>query len=387
MLDFNYNNRSEIIFGKNSLTKIPSILKKHQVKSLLLIYSGDFIKYLGIWRFIKESCESLNINFSSCGKVVPNPKIELVRDLVNLGKEKSVDFIIAVGGGSSIDTAKAVSIGINYDGDVWDFFDKGIIPQSSVPVGAITTLPASGSETSNASIISNGLLKKGFENDMIIPKFAIMNPSYTLGLPSYQTSCGCADILSHLLERYFTNEKHVDTTDYLIEGAIKALMLNAQRLMDNPQNYDARAEIQWLASISHSGILDTGRMACWGSHRIEHELSAQYNITHGEGMAIVFPAWCIYMADKNPEKLAQLANRVFNVDYNNYTQKEMAIILSNKLKDFFKSLKLATSLKELDITSKDFETMAKRATSDSEYVGHYLPLYSNDIVNILNLAL
>lgn len=228
----------------------------------------------------------------------------------------------------------------------------------------------------------------GGEDDVIIPQFAIMNPLHTLELPPYQTACGCADILSHLLERYFSNELHTDTTDYLIEGAIQALLLNAERLLKNPKNYDARAEIQWLASIAHSGILDTGRIPCWGSHRIEHELSAQYNLTHGEGMAVVLVAWCKYMAENNPDKLAQLASRVFQVDLTIFSRKEAACILADKLNQFFKLLNLRTSLTEFGITNIDFKDMANRATNnDTNTVGHYLPLHAKEIVDILNLAL
>lgn len=388
MVNFDYKNPARIIFGEGSEKQMSSLLKEYKVTSLMLVYSGDFIKDLGIWDAVKDACDELNIAFTECSKIVPNPKIELVRELIEEGKEKKVDFILAVGGGSSVDTAKAVAIGIPYEGDVWDFFDGTAMPECALPVGAITTLPASGSETSNCSIISNGLLKMGFEDDMIIPKFAIMNPRYTMGLPAYQTSCGCADILSHLLERYFTDVEHVDTTDYMIEGAIQALMVNAERLMKDPTNYDARAEVQWLASIAHNGILDTGRVACWGSHRIEHEISAQYGITHGEGMAIVLVAWCKYMAEVKPAKLAQLANRVFHVDNHNYTETEMAYILADKLELFFKSLNLKTTLTELNIDDTHFEEMANRATGNNQNpVGHYVPLHVEEFVEILKLAL
>ena len=242
------------------------------------VYSGDFIKTLGIYDVIKDAVKELGIRFSENGNVVPNPSIDLVRELVKQGKENQVDFVLAVGGGSSIDTAKAVALGIPYDGDVWDFFEKGISPKQVLPIGVIATTASSGSETSNAAILSSGEWKLGFEDDRIIPKFAIMNPKYTVGLPAYQTFVGIADVLSHLLERYFSDEKNSDTTDYLIEGAIRALLVNADKLLVNQKDVNARGEIQWLASVAHGGFLDAGRRADWGSHRIEHELSAQYNI-------------------------------------------------------------------------------------------------------------
>lgn len=385
MLNFSYHNPAKIIFGSDSEKEIQSLLGHLGVQSLLLIYSGDFIKTLGIFDTVKEACANQHIAFFENGDVVPNPKIDLVRQLVALGKDKNIDFILAVGGGSSIDTAKAVAAGIPYNGDVWDFFEgKGVL-QTALPVGVISTLPASGSETSNCAIISNGLRKQGIEHDAIIPRFAIMNPAFTLTLPPYQTSCGIADILSHLLERYFTDVPFVDTTDFLIEGAIQALLLNGRRLMSRPEDYNARAEVQWLASIAHNNLLDTGRLGDWGSHRIEHELSAQYGITHGEGMAVVLLAWIEYMAQIKPEKPAQLANRIFHADYHDYSLTEMALILRSHLKRFFKDLKLKTTLTEMGISREHFEEMAQRATLGGT-VGHYLPLDSDRIIEILKLA-
>lgn len=388
MVNFQYNNPARIIFGEHSEQEIQSLLSEYKATSLLLVYSGDFIKDLGIWNTVREACTQLNIAFYESDQVVPNPRLELVRELVTLGKEKKIDFVLAVGGGSAMDTAKAVALGIPYEHDVWDFFTGVANPQNAIPVGAITTLPASGSETSNCSIISNELQKLGCEADCIIPKFAIMNPAFTMGLPAYQTSCGCADILSHLLERYFSDTLNVDTTDYMIEGAVQAVMLNSIRLVENPSNYHARAEIQWLASIAHNGILDTGRCADWGSHRIEHELSAQYGITHGEGMAIILVAWIKYMANHKPEKLAQLANRVFHVDYHNHSLSDMALILADELTIFFKKLNLRTTLQEMNITDEHFQIMADRATNNNtSTVGHYLPLHKEEFIEILKLAL
>lgn len=385
MVNFQYHNPAKIVFGKDSQKELHRLLQEEKVSSLLMVYSGDFIKELGIYSAVEEICHGLGVDFYENGSVVPNPSIELVRQLVKEGKETGVDFILAVGGGSAIDTAKAVALGIPYDGDVWDFFDKGVLPEQVLPTGVITTLPASGSETSNCAILSNEQWKLGFEDDRIIPKFAIMNPEYTLGLPAYQTSCGVADILSHLLERYFSDVKHTDVTDYLIEGAVQALLINGERLMKNPQDFDARAEIQWLASVAHNNLLDTGRIGDWGSHRIEHELSAQYGITHGEGMAVVLVAWTKYVAKVKPWKLAQLAVRVFHVDSFNYSEEEQAEILSEKLQDYFSSLHLKTTLSELGIGEEHFAQMAERATKNGP-VGHYVPLDKERFIEVLKLA-
>ena len=372
MIDFEYVNPARIIFGEKPYGKVAEMLKKLSVKSLMMVYSGDFVKTLGIFQEIESICKENNIRFVENGNVVPNPKVELVRELVELGRENNTDFVLAVGGGSSVDTAKAVAMGIPYDGDVWDFFEGKATLDEALPIGVISTIPASGSETSNAAIISSGLNKLGYEDEKIIPQFAVMNPHYTKTLPLYQSACGISDILSHLLERYYTNTECVDTTDYLIEGACKALMLNGERIMTNPENYNARAEVQWLASIAHNNLLDTGRASDWASHRIEHELSAQYGIVHGEGMAVVMLAYLRYVAEKHPKKTAQLANRLFDVDYSNYTEKEMTLKLANNLEAFYKMLGLKTTLTEMNIDETHFEEMALRATKDDTApVGHY----------------
>ena len=386
MKGFEYYNPAKIVFGEGAENSLAKLLKQNNVKSLLLVYSGDFVKTLGIYDVIKQAVDELDIRFSESGEVVPNPSIELVRRLVEKGKKDEVDFVLAVGGGSSIDTAKAIAIGIPYDGDVWDFFSKGTVPEKVLGIGVIATTASSGSETSNAAILSYGEWKKGFEDDRIIPKFAIMNPRYTVNLPAYQTYVGIADVLSHLLERYFSDEKNSDTTDYLIEGAIRALQVNAARLIEDPTDINARAEIQWLASVAHNNFLDAGRSADWGSHRIEHELSAQYNITHGEGMAVVFVAWTKYMADIKPWRLALLASRVYGKDAFDFDERERAYQLSDELERFFRSLGLKTRLSELGITDKDFETMANRATAGGS-VGHYVPLDAQRITDILKIAL
>ncbi|MGN0347626.1 MAG: iron-containing alcohol dehydrogenase [Lachnospiraceae bacterium] len=385
MVDFEYYNPAKIVFGKDAVNKIGALLEENHATKLLFVYSGEFVKTLGIFDKVKDAATERNIAFFENGNVVPNPSIDLVRELVQLGKKENIDFVLAVGGGSAIDTAKAVALGIPYEGDVWDFFEQGVNPERVLPIGVISTLPASGSETSNAAILSNKEWKLGFEDNRIIPKFAIMNPQYTLGLPDFQTAAGVADILSHLLERYFSDVQHTDVTDYLIEGGVQALLVNGRRLKADPKNEDARAEIQWLATIAHNNLLDTGRIGDWGSHRIEHELSGQYGITHGEGMAIVLPAWVRYVAKVKPWKLAQLSIRVFHEDYLNQTEEENALALSVHLENYFKEIGLHTRLSELGIGDEHFDEMAKRATKNGP-VGHYLPIDEKVFVDILQLA-
>ena len=386
MIGFQYYNPAKIIFGEGSVKELPRLLSEYKVSSLLLVYSGEFVKTLGIYDQIKDAAKELGIRFSENGNVVPNPSIELVRELVAQGKRDNVDLVLAVGGGSSIDTAKAVALGIPYEGDVWDFFSKGILPEKVLNIGVIATTASSGSETSNAAILSSGDRKLGFEDDRIIPKFSIIDPSYTTGLPLYQTNVGIADVLSHLLERYFSDEKNSDTTDYLIEGAIRALLINADRISEDPGNINARAEISWLAVVAHNNFLDAGRSADWGSHRIEHELSAQYGITHGEGMAVVFTAWTKYMAEVKPWRLALLATRVFGADAYDRNERERALFLSAELERFFKKLGLKTTLGELGIDDSRFDLMAEHATAGGP-VGHYVKLDKERFKEILKIAL
>ena len=397
MIDFEYYNPAKILFGVNSIDSLEAELVANNAHSVLMVYSGEFVKELGIYDAVKDITAKLGIGFIENGHVVPNPSVELVRELIVQGREANVDFILAVGGGSSIDTAKAISIGIPYDGDVWDFFEAGTVPQQVLPIGVIATTASSGSETSNAAIISNGNWKLGFEDNRIIPKFAIMNPVYTLGLPKYQTAVGIADILSHLLERYFSDTTDSDTTDYLIEGAIKALLVNANRiielyrensveeLQDSREYLDAKAQIQWLATVAHNNFLDAGRRADWASHRIEHELSAEYNITHGEGMAVVLLAWIRYMANEKPWRPALLASRIYGADSYDYSPRQQALILAARFEELFKTLEIATTLQELNIDNTRFEIMAKRATRNGA-VGHYLPIDETRFVDILKLA-
>lgn len=388
MLDFNYQNTAKIIFGLDSINKLENELKENNVKNLLILSSGDFIKDLGIYDKVIEVCNKLNVTYVYNNSVVPNPKVELIRELISQNKYKNIDLILAIGGGSVIDSAKAISVGLESDLDVWEFFEKGIEITKTTPIGVISTIPSSGSETSNCSIVSNGEFKLGIETDLIIPKFAIINPEYTLSLPKYQTSVGLCDISTHLIERYYSDIDYTDTTDYMIEGLLKALILNSYRLINNPSDINARSEVFLMSIFSHNNILDSGRMADWASHRIEHEISAEYGITHGEGMAVVLVAYTKYLATRKPNKLAQLANRLFNIDYTNHSKEEMALMLAENLEKFYIDLGLRTRLSKFNIDDSNFEKMALRATkNDTTKIGHYLGLDSKEIIEVLNIAL
>lgn len=385
MENFHYYNPAKILFGKNADQQVGKEIKKYGQR-VLLVYGGTFVKELGIYDNLIQQFLEENITFVEFDKVVSNPLVEHVEEAIALCKEHDIQFVLAIGGGSAIDTAKAVAVGAHYSGPVWDFYDGTAEPTAALPVGTILTIPSSGSEMSNCSILSKDEAKVGLETDFIIPVFSVLNPTYTYSLPVYQTSVGIADIFSHLLERYFSNSENVNLTDFMLEGAMKSLIINAAKVLQDPSNYDYRAEIMWTASVAHNNLLDTGRVADWASHRIEHELSAQYNITHGEGMAIVFPAWMTYMTEHHPAKLAQLAMRVFNADGVAFSTEELAAQATQKVKTFFQSLGMAKNLTELNIDDQDFLKMATRATQNGP-VGHYVPLDAEKIVDILMIAL
>ncbi|MDU7497081.1 iron-containing alcohol dehydrogenase [Sneathia sanguinegens] len=387
MLNFSYKNNAKVIFGQNSIENLEGELKDLKVKKMLLLYSGKYIFDLKIHECIEKVCNKLGIKLIENGNIVPNPKVELVRELVDLSKKEGIDFILAVGGGSVTDTAKATAVGAKSSEDVWKFYTYEKEPKEALPIGVISTIASSGSETSNCSIISDDTHKLGIEYDFIIPQFAIIDPSYTKSLPMYQIACGISDTSSHLIERYYTDVEHVDATDYMIEGLLKALMLNAKRLMKNSDDIEARSEIFLISLVAHNNILDSGRMADWASHRIEHEISNFYGLTHGEGMALTMVAYARYMATKKPKKLAQLANRVFNVDYKNYTYEEMANILADNLEAFYRSIGMRTKLSEIGINDDKFMQMGLNATkNDTAKIGHYMPLLSKEIVEVLKLA-
>lgn len=385
MRGFTYYNPTRVVFGEQWATGLQNALEQEKATSVLLVTTDSLVDILGIRQSLEALAERAGCKLHINEEVVPNPSIDLVRKLILLAREKNVDFLISVGGGSSTDTAKAIAIGVPYEGDVWDFFAGKAEPKSALPIAALATIPASGSETSNAAILSNGPLKRGVETELLYPRVALLNPVFTLGLPAFQTAAGIMDIFSHLLERYFTNDKHVDFTDRLIEGALRSLHDNAYRLLENPKDLDARSEVMWIATVAHNNLLDTGRESCWGSHRIEHELSGEYNLTHGEGMGLVFVAWCRYMADKKPEKLAQLADRLFDLDHWFYTEREAALLLADRIERFAKDMGLRTRLGQFDIDDSRFVQMAERATQGGT-VGHYLPLGVDEFVAILNKA-
>jgi alcohol dehydrogenase len=311
----------------------------------------------------------------------------LVSKGIDICRKENIDLILAVGGGSVIDSAKAISMGVHYKGDVWDFFEgKGILNRT-VPLAAVLTLSGSGSEASKYTVITNeqNFQKTGFGSDQIRPKFAILNPELTYSVPKDHTAAGVVDIISHILERYFGKVSHADINDRLIEVTIKTVIKNALRLIDVPDDYHARSEIMWASTIAQNDMMGLGRISDFEMHKIEHELSAFYDISHGAGLAIITPAWMRYVYKKNTNKFKELFSYIFQMDMGGKDLEGNILKGIARLEDFFKKIGMPVRLKELDISEERFEEIASRCVSSGP-IGKTASLGYKDILNILELA-
>ncbi len=388
MENFRFKNTVEIIFGKDTDTLTGKETRKYSDK-ILLHYGGQTIKNIGLYDKIIKSLREEDINFIELAGVKPNPVLSLVKEGIEICRKNSIDFILAVGGGSVIDSAKAISIGALYDGDVWDFFTGKAKPKGALDIGVVLTVPAAGSESSVVTVISNEetQLKKGFHNSLVLPKFAILNPEITYTIDHFQTACGAADTIAHILERYFTPTPKADLTDRLCECAIRSVVDNVAIVMKNPEDYDARSELMWASTIAHNGILGTGRIEDWASHKLAHELSVLYGTTHGAALSVIFPAWMKYVYRHHVKRFFQFAVRVWNVDPCFGTQEEVAVKGIEKFEDFLKNLGLPVRLKELGIAEDaDFAAMAEKELQWG-LLGNFVKLNQDDIINIYKIAL
>lgn len=388
MENFEFLSPTKIIFGKGAEEQVGQEVKKYG-KKILFHYGGGSIKRSGLYDRIVASLREAGVEFIELPGVKPNPRVSLVREGIKLCRDKGIDFILAVGGGSVIDSSKAIGVGVPYQGDVWDFYSGKVVPEETLPVGVVLTIPAAGSEASKSSVITNedGWYKRGLNVEIIRPKFAIMNPELTFTLPPYQTACGASDIMAHIMERYFTHVSHVDLTDRLCEATLKTVIKNVPIVLERPDDYDARAEIMWASTIAHNDLLSTGRIGDWASHAIEHELSGIYDVAHGAGLAVVFPAWMKYVYKENIDKFVQFAVRVWNVDMDFEDPERTALEGIERLKNFYRSIGLPTTLKELGIPSDRLEEMAAKCTvDDTRTTGNFKQLNKQDVLNILKMA-
>ena len=389
MNNFSFQNATKIIFGKGTEENVGEETKLHADK-VLLHYGGGSIKQSGLYDRVTASLKKSGVAFVELSGVKPNPRLSLVKEGIKICRDNGIKFILAVGGGSVIDSAKAIAVGVPYSGNVWDFYDGKGTPKEALKVATVLTIPAAGSESSPSSVISDDekQLKRGLTVEIIRPVFSIMNPELTYTLPAYQTACGAADIMAHIMERYFTNTTDVELTDRLCEATMKTLINNVPQILKKPDDYASRAEIMWTGCVAHNDILGTGREGDWGSHMIEHEISAIYDVAHGAGLAVVFPAWMKYVYKHNVNRFVQFASRVFNVEIDFYNPEKTALEGIRRLEMFFESIGLPVRLSQMNIKDDKISEMAAKSTQkDSFAVGNFVKLKTSDVAEILKLAL
>jgi len=392
MQNFEYCNKTKILFGKGMENKAGSETAQY-AKKVLLHHSGGSTVRSGLMEKVKNSLKDAGVEWVELTGVLPNPRLSLVRKGIEIARKEKVEMILAVGGGSAIDSSKAIAAGALYDGDVWDFFERKAIAQKALPVGTIVTIPAAGSESSISCVITNeeGPWKRGMNFQCIRPVFSIMNPELTYTLPPYQTACGVTDMMAHIMERYFTKEKNVELTDELCEGALRTIIRNARKIFNGGENdYNARAEIMWAGALAHNGLLDTGRVGDWASHALDHELSALFEIAHGAGLAIIFPAWLKYNINKDTEetsviRIAQFAAKVWGVDGAFYDLKQAALEGIARMENFFKSIGMPVRFTDANIDAARIPEMAKRAVHFGQ-IGNFRKLDEKDAEAIYRLA-
>lgn len=376
MDNFTYYSPTKYIFGKGVESRAGEMTRWMGATRVLIVYGGGSVVRNGLLDRVKESLDDAGIAYSELGGVRPNPTDSKVYEGIQLCRDNAVDGVIGVGGGSAIDTAKAIAAGVMYDGDFWDFYAGKAIVERALPVGVVLTIAAAGSEGSGNSVITKeeGLHKISLRTESALrPRFALMNPELTMTLPPYQTACGIADMMAHIMERYFTSTSEVEITDRLCEGALMAIVEEAPKVMADPNNYDARANIMWSGTVAHNGICGTGRAEDWVSHFMEHEISAVYSVAHGAGLAVVFPAWITFMARHKPSKPAQLARRVFGVTEADDTAAALEGI--RRMRALFRSLGLPLTMAGLGIADPDIDLLVDKLHEDKgEVIGTYYRL-------------
>jgi alcohol dehydrogenase len=388
MQNFEFRNPTKILFGRGAEEKVGAEVAAYSTK-ILLHYGGGSIKASGLYDRVAASLKKAGVTWIELGGVKPNPRLSLVHEGIKLCKEHQLGLILAVGGGSVIDSAKAIAMGSVISGDVWNFYLGQGAPAAALPVGTVLTIPAAGSESSTGTVITNetGWLKRAVDSDLIYPRFSVLNPELAFTLPKFQVACGTADIMAHLMERYFTNTSHVAFTDRLIEATMKTLITQAPLVMQNPTDYDAWSEFMWAGTIAHNNLLNTGREGDWASHLIEHEISGIYDVAHGAGLAVVFPAWLKYALQHDVNRFVQWAVRVWNVDLDVFNPEGVARAGIEKLEAFLHTLGLGTRLADLKIPGDRIDEMASKCTDGGTHtVGRFVKLDREAVKQILRLA-
>ena len=388
MNNFVFYSPTEFVFGKNTEVQVGALARKYGAQKVMIVYGGGSVVRSGLLDRVKQSLQEAGVAYCEMGGVQPNPIDGKVYEGIQLCRREQVDMMLPVGGGSVIDTAKAIAAGALYDGDFWDFFIGRAKVEKALKVAVVLTIPAAGSEGSGNTVITKTetLQKLGLcAPEHLRPVFSIMNPELTYTLPAYQTACGIADMMAHIMERYFTNTPDVEISDRLCEGTLTAIIKEAYRVKQQPDNYAARANIMWCGTVAHNGTC--GREEDWASHALEHEISAIYDVAHGAGLAVIFPAWMAFMAEHNPAKIAQFAHRVFDIPKSEDLE-EMALAGAARLKHFFRYMGLPVGFKELGIEHPDIDRMlVSLRRNKGELLGNYVKLTMTDCREIYRLAL
>ena len=389
MNNFNLFTPTRYIFGRGVQSRVGAMAAELLGSKVLVVYGGGSAVRSGLLGAAIQSLKAAGVCHSELGGVLPNPTDTLVRAGVELCRREAVTGLLAIGGGSVIDTAKAIAIGAGYSGDFWDFFAGRAVPTEALPIGVILTIPAAGSEGSGNTVITLEAEKKKLSlrtESLLRPKFALINPELTFTLPPYQTACGIVDMMAHILERYFTPTPGVAVTDRISEGLLRAIMEEAPKVMQNPSDYDARANIMWAGTLAHNGICGTGKQEDWASHYMEHEISALYNVAHGAGLAVVFPAYLAFVAQHKPERVAMLARNVLGIEQEDDAAAAAQGIAA--LKTFFSALGMPLCFAELGIEQPDIELLVRNLhINKGEVIGSYYPLGAQDTAEIFRRAL
>ena len=389
MNNFVFWSPTKFVFGRDTESRTGALAREFGGRKVLLVYGGGSVVRSGLLDRVKASLSASGIEWEEMGGIQPNPTDDRVYEGIELVRSRNIDMLIAVGGGSVIDTAKGIACGVPYEGDFWDFYCGKKIVEKALPVGVVLTIPAAGSEGSGNSVITkrDGLIKLSLRTESALrPKFAVMNPELTFTLPPYQTACGIVDMMVHIMERYFTNTPDVEITDRVAEGVLKAIITTAPKVMEHPDDYDARANIMWAGTLAHNGICGTGRREDWVSHFMEHEVSAVYGVTHGAGLAVIIPAWMTFMAKHHPGKIAQFGRRVFGVTSHDDSTAAMETVIS--LKAFFGSLGLPVTFSELGVAHPDIDLLVKKLHENKgTQIGGYYRLGPVETAEIYRLAL
>lgn len=391
MDNFIFQSPTEFIFGRDTQSRTGEALARYGASKVMIVYGSERIRENGLLPEIEKSLTAAGIPFVEFGGIQPNPTAESVYAGIAKAVEESVDFILAVGGGSPIDAAKGIALGAVYPGDFWDFYCGKETPQFALPVGVVLTIPAAGSEGSGNSVITNEKTHQKISvryPNLLRPRFAVMNPELTMSLPWEQTAYGVVDMMAHIYERYFSNTTGTQLVDAYSEAILRDVMDQAMTLRLNPDDYDARADVMWAGTLAHNGLCGVGKVEDWASHRLEHEISAFYNVAHGAGLAVIIPAWMEFCARRNPDKLWRFAINVMSVNPAGKDTDEIIDEGISELKNFYHDLGLTTNLRELIGEEPDIDKMVKSLERNvGKTLGNYVPLSMDDCREIYRLSM